>query len=163
MREAIGGTHLLMIVVTIIIVIMMLLAGSVGYSKAFKARNGLINIVQRYGAYGKSAATIMENSKDEIRDYLSDMGYKTTLGTSRQCTDRCYSKFKLDDSTSVQECKGIRNDDYNFCLYHFTEKDTGNQYYGIETYMYFELPIFGSNDLLVFPLYADSYTYFKAG
>ena len=59
MREAIGGSQLLLIIITIFIVVMMLLAGSIGYTKAFKARNGILNIVQSHGAYGENAETVM--------------------------------------------------------------------------------------------------------
>lgn len=154
MKEAIGGSQLLMIIITLVIVIMLLLAGSIGYTKAFKARNAIINIVQENGGYGISAAKVLNDSKDEIVEVLSDMGYKTSIGSDRSCSDRNSSKY-----TEYEVQKDLN---YNFCVYRFVDT-TGNQHYGVETYMYFELPIFGKNDMFAIPIYADSYTFFKYG
>ena len=154
MRESIGSSQLLLIVVTIIIVIMMLLAGSIGYSKAFKARNAIINIIQENATYGMSASAILSDSDDEIGAILNEMGYKTSMGAGRNCRNHNsiekYSLYEAEKSTN-----------YNYCIYHYEDKLTGNQYYGVETYMYFELPIFGRTDMFVIPIYGDTYTFFK--
>lgn len=155
MREAIGGSQLLMIIITLIIVIMMLLAGSIGYSKAFKARNAILNIVERNGGYGISAEKVLNDSKEEIVSVLTEMGYKTSIGSNKNCSDRNSEKY---DDYEV-----TKDPNYNFCIYRFVDKETGNQQYGIETYMYFELPIFGRNDMFSFPIYGDTYTFFKYG
>ena len=155
MREAIGGSQLLMIIITLVIVIMTLLAGSIGYTKAFKARNAIVNIVQKNGGYGISADKVLNDSKDEIVEVLKDMGYKTSIGSNRNCTDRNAEKYSLYE---VQ-----KDYNYNFCVYRFIDKETGSQHYGIETYMYFELPLFGRNDMFSFPIYGDTYTFFKYG
>ncbi len=159
MREAIGGSQLLLIMLTIVIVIMMFLAGSIGYSKAFKARNAIINIVQENGGYGISPTTVLTESKEEIVSILKEMGYKTSVESSRDCTDRQTSLYSFANGTyDVQ-----KDYDYNFCIYWFSDPNTGDQHYGIETYMYFELPLFGKNDRLSFPIYGDTYTFFKYG
>lgn len=153
MREAIGGSQLLLIIVTLIIVIMMLLAGSIGYTKAFKARNAIVNIVQEHGGYGISAALVLENGEEQIDALLTEMGYKATIGTDLRCNESDY-----DNVIDV-----VRGSNYNFCLYHFEEPDSKNQYYGVKTFMYFELPIFGRNDMFAIPIYGDTYTFFKVG
>ena len=149
MREAIGGSQLLMIVITLIIIIMMLLAGSIGYTKAFKARNAVLNIVQKNGGYGISVDKVLETSEKEIVDVLKDMGYKTSIGSNNKCSDRGTDQVAKDTN-------------YNFCIYQFTD-EYGNQHYGVETYMYFELPIFGRNDMFAIPIYGDTYTFYKYG
>lgn len=155
MREAIGGSQLLIIALTIIIVVMMLLSGSIGYSKAFKARNAILNIVQENGGYDVSANAVLEYSKDEIVSLLKEMGYKTSVGSTRSCTNRNSNKY-----SEYEEAKDYN---YNFCVYRYIDAESGNQHYGVETYMYFELPVFGKNDRLAIPMYADSYTFFKYG
>lgn len=155
MREAIGGSQLLLIVVTLIIVIMMLLAGSVGYTKAFKARNAIINLVQENGGYGISASGVLANAEDEIDALLTEMGYKEVIGTRLQCTTNDFP------NKNIEVLDAARGRNYNFCVYQFEELDTGNRYYGVKTFMYFELPIFGRTDAFVFPIYGDTYTFFK--
>lgn len=158
MREAIGGTQLLLIVMTIFVVTMMLLAGSIGYTKAFKARNAILNIVQSHGAYGKDAPTVMASDgiEDEIATLLNEMGYHTKIGT----TGACKNYDKLRNQYGNENVTKSENQNYNFCVYSMIDGQ-GNRLYGVETYMYFELPLFGRTDILSFPLYADSYTFFK--
>lgn len=155
MREAIGSSQILLIIVVLIVVIMMFLAGSIGYTKAFKARNSIVNIVQTHGRYGKSAEAVLEEARDEIGNILNEMGYKTNIGSKLDCTDR-----NSDEKYGVYEVAHDR--DYSFCIYRFVDKQ-GNQLYGVETYMYFELPVFGRNDRFAFPIYGDTYTFFQYG
>lgn len=155
MREAIGGSQLLFIVITIIIVLMLLLAGSIGYTKAFKARNGIVNLVQEYGGYDISPSAILANSDfdQEVGKLLTDMGYKTSVG-NRNCSCK---------ESSVYSCEVDSSTNYNFCLYRYTDNETGNQYYTVKTFMYFELPVFGRNNMFAIPITGDTYTFFKYG
>ena len=153
MREAIGNTHILFIVIVIIVVIMMLISGSISYSKAFKARNAILNIVQENAQYGDTAEKILHKSEEEIGLILGDMGYKTTIGSNHSCASPSKHKEKLIDYA--------KSPNYNFCIYHFGESTTGNEFYGIETYMYFELPVFGRNDRFSFPIFGETYMFYK--
>lgn len=162
MREAIGGSQLLLIVVTIFIVTMMLLAGSIGYTKAFKARNAILNIVQSHGAYGEDAVTLMAKNngvaEEEIVNLLNNMGYNVTIGSSNGCK----RLDELKNNSSLSEVSCWKSSQYNFSVYSMLDEANGTWRYGVETYMYFELPLFGKTDLFSFPLYADSYSYFKS-
>ena len=162
MREAIGGSQLLLIIVTIFIVTMMLLAGSIGYTKAFKARNAILNIVQSHGAYGEDAVTIMaKNDREaeiEIANLLNDMGYNVTIGSSNGC--KKLDELRNNPSLTNVDC--WKSSQYNFSVYSMLDDTNGTWRYGVETYMYFELPLFGKTDLFSFPLYTDSYSYFKS-
>lgn len=153
MREAIGNTHILFIVIVIVVVIMMLISGSINYSKAFKARNAILNIIQENGSYGKSAEKVLHESEEEIDLILSNMGYKTTIGSNHNCAVPSKHKDKLVDYA--------KSPNYNFCVYHFSDGDSGNEFYGIETYMYFELPIFGRNDRFSFPIFGETYMFYR--
>lgn len=161
MREAIGGTQLLLIVMTIFVVTMMLLAGSIGYTKAFKARNAILNIVQSHGAYGEDAVTLMAKNdgaaEEEIVTLLNNMGYNVTIGSSNGCK----KLDELKNNTSLTEVECWKSSQYNFSVYSMLDSENGTWRYGVETYMYFELPLFGRTDIFSFPLYADSYTFFK--
>lgn len=150
MRESIGGTQVLMICVTILLVMIVVLSASIGYTKAFKARNGLINLVQKYAKYGDSVNTISEKIHGEAGTLLQDMGYMVSSGSGRNCTDR--------DSQKYDDYEMVKDKNYNFCIYRYADEQ-GNQYYGVETYMYFELPIFGTNDRFSFPLYGETFTF----
>lgn len=163
MREAIGSTRILFIVVTIVIATMMLLAASIGYTKAFKARNAIINVIQKNAAYGLSATDVLVASEHEIHCILSGtakaecngeagLGYKVNVGTAGNCSG----------PNKTGELDRDRDRDYAFCVYHMQNED-GSQYYRVQTFIYFELPVFGRNDRFAIPLYADTYTFYKTG
>lgn len=162
MREAIGGSQLLLIVVTILIVTMLLLAGSIGYTKAFKARNAILNIVQSNGSYGQDAATFMEktDAEEEIATLLQDMGYNVKIGSSNGCRkEKEFQSIQGDDS-AISSFSCWQSQQYNFSIYTIYDNN-GGMHYGIETYMYFELPLFGRTDIFSFPLYAETYNFKK--
>lgn len=152
-RESIGGSQVLIISVCILLIMIIVLSASIGYTKAFKARNAILNIVQKYGGYDKSSYEVMEEASEEIYETLKNMGYMVSAGSNKKCP----SKDNL-----VEDEQVYQDENYKFCIYHF-EDETGNRRYGIQTYMYFELPIFGRNDRFSFPIYGDTYTFFKYG
>ncbi len=161
MKESIGGAQVLMISVIILLVMIVVLSASIGYTKAFKARNAIINIVQKYAEYGESPDHLIKSSEDgfttageEIYQTLKDMGYMINAGSGKSCEDRF--------SDAYTEYEVYKDDQYNFCIYRFADSN-GNQHYGVQTYMYFELPIFGKNDRFSFPIYGDTFTFFKYG
>ena len=68
MKEAIGGTWLFGIVIVFIVFFTTYISMSTNYSKAFKVKDELISIVERYkGVNGDSI--------EKINNYLGDIGY----------------------------------------------------------------------------------------
>lgn len=156
-RESIGGSQVLIISVSILLIMIVVLSASIGYTKAFKARNAMLNIIQKHGGYDKSAITVMEEAGEEIYDTLNKMGYMISAGSKKSCPNKESSSYKLVEGEQVYQ-----DQNYKFCIYHLEDND-GNRHYGVQTYMYFELPIFGRNDRFSFPIYGDTYTFFKYG
>lgn len=157
LRESIGGSQILIISVSILLIMIIVLSASIGYTKAFKARNAILNIVQKYGDYDKSVESVMEDASDEIYETLKNMGYMVSAGSNKKCHNRENTAYTYVDGEAVYQ-----DQNYKYCIYHFEDED-GNRHYGVQTYMYFELPIFGRNDRFSFPIYGDTYTYFKYG
>ena len=57
MRESIGGTWITQLVIVMMFVFVAFLALSVNYSKAFRVKNQMISIIEKYGGvYGFSAS-----------------------------------------------------------------------------------------------------------
>lgn len=146
-----------MISVVILLIMIIVLSASIGYTKAFKARNAILNIVQKYGDYDKSVEKVMEDASEEIYETLKNMGYMVSAGANKKCPNRSSESYKI-----VEDEQIYQDQNYKFCVYHFEDND-GNRHYGVQTYMYFELPIFGKNDRFSFPIYGDTYTFFKYG
>ncbi len=130
MREAIGGSWLLGFVVLFIVLFSGYLAVSINYSKAFKVKNQIINIVEQGEGFTRTmndpasieASTLKTDKSTEAQIIvtLKEAGYFTT--TEFSCNDK-------------------QGDDYpgGYCL----KKIKGNNgnYYKITTFIKFDLPM----------------------
>ena len=85
MREAFGGTWLLGFVVLFIVLFSAYLAVSVNYTKAFKAKNKIINIIEQNEGFSSSTGNVAnktdndlknsKNTEDKIYYYLRNAGF----------------------------------------------------------------------------------------
>ncbi len=121
MREAIGSSLLLSIVVVFIGLIILFFVGILSYSKAYKAKNRIVEIIEKYETYNSLAIS-------EIDDSLSNMGYQ--LGA-------CKDEDKKDGENS-----NINSSGYKYCIYKIEDSD-GSYYYKVKTYVQFYFPIIG--------------------
>ncbi len=98
MRESIGGTWLLGFVVLFIVLFSGYLAVSINYTKAFKVKNQIINLIEqnegfRTSSFGNIASvsndqlSSSDRTEDKIYYYIKDIGYATTSIESDKCSD----------------------------------------------------------------------------
>lgn len=95
MREAIGGTWLIGFVVLFIVLFSAYLAVSINYTKAFKVKNQIINVIEENEGFttsvglvsGKPDDQLKASSKteDKIYYYLKSVGYATTKIDENRC------------------------------------------------------------------------------
>ena len=78
MREAIGGTWLFQIVIVLILLFAGFLALAINYTKAFKVKNEIINIIERNNGFTVGINQIDMTTEEQITQYLSTVGYRTT-------------------------------------------------------------------------------------
>lgn len=71
MREAIGSYWLTGIVITFIVLFTGYLCLSINMNKAYKVKNEIINIIQKNNG-------LDEDSLNQIQDYMTKVGYRTT-------------------------------------------------------------------------------------
>ena len=97
MRESIGGTWLLGFVVLFIVLFSGYLAVSINYTKAFKVKNQIINLIEqnegfRTSSFGNIASVSndqlsnSDRTEDNIYYYIKDIGYATTSIDSDKCS-----------------------------------------------------------------------------
>ena len=124
MREATGSSMLLYIVVFFVGIIILFFAGIMAYSKAYKAKNRIIEVIEEYGTYTRGTGSTAENT---VKSSLKSMGYQT--GDCSGTTQKGY--------TSVQNSSG-----YKYCVYN--KNANGGTQYKVITYVHFDFPIIGS-------------------
>jgi len=138
MKSAIGNAILINIILTFIVVMLGFLAGSLNYTKAFKVKNSLLNLIEREKGF----------DKDKVDALFSAIGYKVVTGGKLPC---------VDPKTGGIEGKlisGSGNGNYRYCVFEYTINDVVNnrtlKYYSITTFMYFDIPLV--SQLLEFPV-----------
>ena len=132
MRESIGGTWLLGFVVLFIVLFSGYLAVSINYTKAFKVKNQIINLIEQNEGFRTSSFANIANAsdselsnsdrtEDQIYQYIKGIGYATT-------------------SISEASCNGYGN--YYTGGYCVRRICTANGvYYKVTSFIKFELPL----------------------
>jgi len=84
------------------------------YSKAYRAKNRIIDVIEKYGEYNDYA-------QNEIMDSLKEMGYQ--LGN-------------CEHTSSVTNTSG-----YKYCIEERKAQDVDGYYYKVTTYVQFYFPV----------------------
>ena len=125
MKEAIGNSYIFSIIITFISIVFLILIGSLSYSKAFKIKNHIIEIIETNEGYDDATVGA------EIDNYLKSVGYIVTKSQNRgQCP-------KVDGVTSINSRKN-----YDYCIYRFNT--VKGPYYHVTVFISFEIPIVSS-------------------
>jgi len=144
MKAATGNAMLMNIIIVFIVVILGLVVTSITYTKAFRVKNRIVEVIERYDGD-------FENNKSSIRDTitknLKGVGYRL------KGSDSCPTKDKDGDNLPTP----IEGNDYYYCIYKYTT--TRGYYYKVISYMYLDLPILGS--VINIPVYGETKVFYK--
>lgn len=141
MKESIAQAFILNLILFFFVILVLLLFGSINYSKAYKVKNRIITIIEKYGEFNDEA-------KGEIVDNMVKAGYQTTVDkNNNKCT-----KF-TDNGTLVYPLEGDTNvRHYDYCV--VQHKSSVGEYYQVVVYMKFEIPVIGG--FLEFPVKGET-------
>lgn len=139
MKEAVGNSFLVTLSIILLFLIMSLLVASLSYSKAYKAKNKIVSVIEKYDGYTASA-------ESDISTDLKKMGYKVNT-SSRDCKE--YDNMTLLHNTDIGA--------YDYCIYKVST--TRGNYYHVITYMHFDVPII--SEYLTFEVKGDSRTVYQ--
>lgn len=165
MRDAIGGALTLQIIMVFMLVVNAYLAYSVSYTKAFRAKNEIINIIENNEGYPNQDAINGCDASNpsgalcQIKTYLDKIGYQAT-------------NFPQNDAG----CNGAKGQAYGYCIIPHKKDVTGNSnpqtgylgvYYTVYTYVNISIPIidkFFSNVIpQVFRISGETNTIYSSG
>jgi len=126
MRESIGGAWILGIVMTFIVLFASFLAISINYSKAFKVKNNVVDLIEKNEG-------MTEKTVKEIYGYLNTQGYIL----KGKCSPG-YTGFEMNGEATNP----------NSSLYCVKKEDISDTaldkaYYSVEVFFRLDLPIFG--------------------
>ncbi len=131
MKEAIGNSAIFTIAIVLISLIITVFLSSLNYSKAFKIKTHIIDIIENYeSGYIESNRDQINN---EIEAYLREAGYRVNV-KNQQCP-------------TIDGRNALNNPyNYRYCIYEYNS--TRGNYYRVLTYMYLDIPIL--SDVLQF-------------
>ena len=128
MRQAIGNAFILNLVITFIALMMLVFVGSISYSKSYKVKNKIINLIENNKGYN-------EEVSDDIEEVLGDVGYQ--ISNNQNC-----DRFVVgEDSQIVYPTSEFRSG-YRYCIIENTTSD--GKYYTVVTFMKFDFPVIGN-------------------
>lgn len=131
MKEAVGTSFVFTFMMIFVSILIAMYVGSIAYTKGFKVRNKIIDIIEKYEGY-------TDEAKSEIDSDLASIGYRIV---DKECGQRKGSNAIETDS------------DYRYCVYKFDETGKGT-YYGVTIFIHFDIPVIGS--FVEIPLYGES-------
>ena len=135
MREATGGSLLLYLVIFFVGVIILFFASMLSYSKAYRVKNRIINIMENYN-------DCVSEIGDEEKKNLID-----TINTELQSIGYNYSSKSSACNFNNSVCKeSFNNSNYNYCICKIdlgvdSENNSKGCYYEVITFTQFEFPI----------------------
>jgi len=163
MKESIANSAIFGMMIVFIVTIMLLVLSSLNYSKAFKAKNRVIDTIEKYD-YGYSDITEkgrLASDKalinEDVESTLAKLGYRTNF-MREACPKYCVSNGDTEDCVDSLSDTST----YLYCIYPVANA-RGTMYH-VVTYMFWELPVVGSvakmkveGDTIVFYQTIDTY------
>ena len=148
MKDAIGGSLLLNLVVFFTSVIILFFAGILAYSKAYKVKNKIIEVIEAHDGKIMSDVNptlIDESVLSEINTELRNVGYLVSSAPdSTKCTN--------DSARGI--CTNLNTSQFNYCMCEQSSATDEGVSYEVITYVHFEFPVIGS--LLTFPVRGET-------
>jgi len=155
MREAIGGTWIFGIVVFFIVLFSGYMAISVNYSKAFRVKNEIINIIEKNLGYMEASDPRNPNGggpspvQQEILDYMEHIGY-FAFGNCESDAVRGSEIMLSGGRTRARYC--IRH----HCGDNMESTTRPKTFYTVTVFFRVDLPALGN--VFTFPIYGQTRT-----
>lgn len=146
MKESINTAVIVGIIITIVGLIELVLFASFAYSRAFKVKARIVDILEEQSGYSESV-------KERIDTEIAKIGYRLTEYGINSCPN-------LDEDGTGKYTLVNEVSNYNYCIYVTTEvnDDKGvGYYYTVISYVYFDTPLLNFN----FPIRGQTKTIYN--
>lgn len=117
MRDAFGGAFSIKLMLIFLILYVSFICVAINYARAFRVKNEIINIIEQYEGYTPANRMVVD---PVINSYLERAGYHIE-----------YEQVK-----GVSRCGEFSG--HGYCIH---QQSSDPEYYLVETYMVFRLPI----------------------
>lgn len=134
MKEAIANAGVFNLVIVFVIILLAFFVGSLGYSKAFKVKNRIIDEIEKNQGFS-------EITKDSVEKWLGSVGYRVGNSNRNMCGREEYN--------GINGVLESTNSKYQYCVYRFdtcsgnTNRKKCSIHYRVVSFMYFDVPVIG--------------------
>lgn len=139
MRESIGGGWLFTLMIVFILLFTAFLAVTINYSRAFKIKNAVIDIIEEEEGFTNDSTSNDPGAMQRINNYLTGVGY-TNKGTCAGDNWLVEDGEKADSGTKYRYCIKKHNK--------YSDTNPQKAYYEVTIFFSLNLPVFG--DFLTF-------------
>lgn len=151
MKAATGNAMLMNIMITFIVIVMALIVTSISYTKAFRVKNRIVDIIEKHN--GDFNSDVIAN---EIDDNLKNIGYRYNTGQFK-----CPKVTNQSPATSNQTGINFSDETYHgsnylYCIYGYSTNR--GKYYKVIAYMYFDIPVIGN--YINIPVYGETKVFY---
>lgn len=134
MKESINTAIIVGIVVTIVGLIELVLFASFAYSRAFKIKGRIVDMIEEKVTFSSG---ITDDFIALVDSEIGKIGYKINQMGVNSCPDLNVNEY----SDKYNLVNGVSN--YNYCIYQTRENNDKGEgyYYTVVSYMYFDTPL----------------------
>ena len=133
MKEAIGNSFLMTLAIVFSFLIMSLIIGIMAYTKAYKVKNKIVGVVEKYNGY------TTETESDIYQD-LREMGYQVN-SDNKKCPKYDADMDEQDYNDRVKLVHEIQPGRFEYCMYRILS--SRGYYYHVIVYTHFDIPVIG--------------------
>lgn len=164
MKESVGNAMLYNIVITFVIVFIALFVTSITYSKGYKVKNRMIEVIEKTYPKCVENGTTIQNCNSEIaskiKNELDKIGYRGA--PINWDGESCINSLKSNISDTYSFVP-VKSDYYQVCFATVNTtseakaSNNSNIYYVVNAYMYLDLPLIG--DFIKIPVRGETKTF----
>lgn len=145
MKESIGGTWLIGIVALFIVLFSAFMAYSINYTKAFRAKNGIIDLIEQnegFTFYSKSNIENLSNEQLLTDDSVQAQAYALVKSMGYDYGDKSSSGVVCNNDNTLSDANKIDSayQPGGYCVYRFCNSD-GTYRYKVVTYVMMKFPV----------------------
>lgn len=158
MKDAVGSSLLLYLVIIILGVVGSIIIGSNAYSKAYKAKNNIISIVNQFYEVEERDCFNSSTCINVVNETIKDNGY--SLNVDNPCQNKnIINHYKKNDDTLSAYLVYPKDEFNGYCIYKVLVNDSNDYYYSVVTFSHLNIPPFGT--LFKTPVYGETRVYYN--
>ena len=128
MKAAIGNSLLMGIIVTFVTIVLFILISSMVYTKAFRVKNRIVDVIEKYEVYNTEVV------EPEITQLLREIGYKANAYSNNTRCNNYGGGAELENPSSP----------YHYCVFRLNSGKNNGYYYKVVAFAYLDFPLISS-------------------